>query len=121
MVAPHRALLAEVVGQTATALNRNTFLEATMDNLLLQAVAEVAETHIAFSNGWRYGAPIPADPVTAAHVAKVLGICDPSDVAPSSRCSRSGSNAASSSAPPRRSRSTSGARAGRTWPTKATG
>ena len=36
VVAPHRALLAEVVGQTATALNRNTFLEATMDNLLLQ-------------------------------------------------------------------------------------
>lgn len=64
VIAPHRAMLAEVVGQTATALNRNTFLEATMDNLLLQAVAEAAGTCFAFSNGWRYGSPIPAGPVT---------------------------------------------------------
>jgi len=64
VVAPHRDMLAEVVGQTETALNRNTFLEATMDNLLLQAIAEAAGTRIAFSNGWRYGAPIPPGPVT---------------------------------------------------------
>ena len=64
VVAPHRAMLAEVVGQTATALHRNTFLEATMDNLLLQAVADAAGTRLAFSNGWRYGAPIPVGPVT---------------------------------------------------------
>lgn len=64
VVAPHRAMLSEVVGQTDTALNRNTFLEATMDNLLLQAIAEAADTRIAFSNGWRYGAPIPPGPVT---------------------------------------------------------
>jgi hypothetical protein len=35
-----------------------------MDNFLLQAVAEAAGTRIAFSNGWRYGAPIPPGPVT---------------------------------------------------------
>jgi len=64
IVAPQREMLSEIVGQTETALNRNTFLEATMDNLLLQAVAEVAGTRIAFSNGWRYGAPIPPGPVT---------------------------------------------------------
>jgi S-sulfosulfanyl-L-cysteine sulfohydrolase len=64
IVAPQRLMLSEVVGQTETALNRNTFLEATMDNLLLQAVAEAADTRIAFSNGWRYGAPIPPGPVT---------------------------------------------------------
>jgi 2',3'-cyclic-nucleotide 2'-phosphodiesterase (5'-nucleotidase family) len=64
IVAPQRLMLSEVVGQTETALNRNTFLEATMDNLLLQAVAEAADTRIAFSNGWRYGAPIPRGPVT---------------------------------------------------------
>jgi 2',3'-cyclic-nucleotide 2'-phosphodiesterase (5'-nucleotidase family) len=29
----------------------------------LQAVAEAADTRIAFSNGWRYGAPIPPGPV----------------------------------------------------------
>lgn len=64
IVSPHRPMLSEVVGQTATALNRNTFLESTMDNFLLQAIAEAADTRIAFSNGWRYGAPIPPGPVT---------------------------------------------------------
>ncbi len=64
IVAPHRAMLAEVVGHTETALNRNTMIEATMDNLLLQAVADAAGTSIAFSNGWRYGAPIRVGPVT---------------------------------------------------------
>lgn len=64
IVSPHRQMLAEVVGQTKTALNRSTFLESTMDNLLLQAIAEAADTRIAFSNGWRYGAPIPPGPVT---------------------------------------------------------
>jgi len=64
IVSPHRQMLSEVVGQTRTALNRNTFLESTMDNFLLQAVAEAADTRIAFSNGWRYGAPIAPGPVT---------------------------------------------------------
>lgn len=64
IVSPHRAMLSEVVGQTQTALNRNTFLESTMDNFLLQAIAEAADTRIAFSNGWRYGAPIAPGPVT---------------------------------------------------------
>jgi S-sulfosulfanyl-L-cysteine sulfohydrolase len=64
IVSPHRKLLSEVVGQTVTALNRNTFLESTMDNLLLQAVAEAADARIAFCNGWRYGAPITPGPVT---------------------------------------------------------
>ena len=35
-----------------------------MDNLLLQAVAEAAGTQIAFSNGWRYGAPIAAGKIS---------------------------------------------------------
>lgn len=64
IVSPHRQRLSEVVGQTQTALNRNTFLESTMDTFLLQAVAEAAGTSIAFSNGWRYGAPVPPGAVT---------------------------------------------------------
>jgi S-sulfosulfanyl-L-cysteine sulfohydrolase len=64
IVSPHRQMLSDVVGQTETALNRSTFLESTMDNVLLQAVAEAADTRIAFSNGWRYGAPVPSGPVT---------------------------------------------------------
>lgn len=62
--APHKEMLDEQVGETATNLNRYTTLEATMDNLLLDAIAAAAKTEIAFSNGWRYGAPIPAGRVT---------------------------------------------------------
>jgi len=61
---PHRAMLAEVVGQTPIGLHRNTILYAPMDDVLLAAVATAGETDIAFSNGWRYGAPIPPGPVT---------------------------------------------------------
>lgn len=50
-LAQHREMLGETVGQTAVALNRNTTLEATMDNLLLAAIAEAAAAPVAFSNG----------------------------------------------------------------------
>ncbi len=62
--APHRAALDEVVGQTSTELHRYSALESTMDNFLLDGIAAAAGTEVAFSNGWRYGAPIPAGPIT---------------------------------------------------------
>lgn len=64
VLAPHRETLCAVVGRTSVGLNRNTVLEATMDNLLLDAIAEAAGTGLAFGNGWRYGAPIPPGPIT---------------------------------------------------------
>lgn len=60
----YREELNEVVGHTATALNRNTMLESTMDNLLLQSLLEHTGAQIAFSNGWRYGAPVVPGPIT---------------------------------------------------------
>ena len=63
-LAPHRDMLATQVGRTRTALNRNRVMEATMDNLLLQALQNVSGAELAFSNGWRYGAPVPAGIVT---------------------------------------------------------
>ncbi|HAQ21411.1 MAG TPA: bifunctional metallophosphatase/5'-nucleotidase [Prolixibacteraceae bacterium] len=57
-LAPYKKQLSEVVGETATALNRGTTMETTMDNFLLQALLESTEAQLAFSNGWRYGAPI---------------------------------------------------------------
>lgn len=63
-LAPHRLTLEPIAGSTQSALNRNTVLEASMDNFLLDAIAEAAGTEIAFSNGWRYGAPILPGPVT---------------------------------------------------------
>ena len=64
IMSPYRDMLGEVVGRTTIGLNRNTVLESTMDNLLLDAIAEVAGTKLAFSNGWRYGAPVPPGPIT---------------------------------------------------------
>lgn len=63
-LAPYRDALAQVVGATATPLHRYTALESTMDNFLLQATLEATGAEVAFSNGWRYGAPIPAGDIT---------------------------------------------------------
>lgn len=59
----HRDMLSLVVGNTKTALNRNQVMESTMDNLLLKALVEVSGEKLAFSNGWRYGAPVTPGPV----------------------------------------------------------
>lgn len=72
IMAPHEKMLAEVVGRTATDLNRYTNLEATMDNVLLDALSAAAGTEIAFSNGWRYGAPIPAGEVTVNDLWNII-------------------------------------------------
>lgn len=62
VISPYQEELSTVVGETATALNRGTTLETTMDNFLLQALLESTGAQLAFSNGWRYGAPvIPGD------------------------------------------------------------
>lgn len=63
-MAPHRAMLSEVVGHTGHSLSRYQSLHCSMDDLLLDAIASAAGTGIAFSNGWRYGAPVPPGPIT---------------------------------------------------------
>ena len=61
---PYNDMLGQVVGYTDTGLNRNTVLESTMDNFLLQSLLSETGAQIAFSNGWRYGAPIPPGKIT---------------------------------------------------------
>jgi sulfur-oxidizing protein SoxB len=63
VLGPHREELNQVVGHTSTALNRNTMLESTMDNLLLQSLLSQTDAQVAFSNGWRYGAPVVPGPI----------------------------------------------------------
>lgn len=58
------ALSQQVVGRSPVLLHRATCLDAPMDDVLLAAIAAAAGTEIAFSNGWRYGAPIAPGPVT---------------------------------------------------------
>lgn len=61
---PYREMGNTVLGRTGAILHRYNTLNATMDNLLLRAIAYVTETEIAFSNGWRYGAPIGVGSIT---------------------------------------------------------
>ncbi len=77
---PHRQELSQVVGHTTTGLNRNTVLEATMDNLLLQALLETTGAEVAFSNGWRYGAPIPPGPITLNDLWNIIPVNPPVSV-----------------------------------------
>lgn len=72
VMAPHRAFLGQVVGQAQAPLDRATSLEATMDNVLLDAIAAAAGTRLAFSNGWRYGAPILPGDVTMEHLWNIV-------------------------------------------------
>lgn len=69
--------LAREVGRTPTALHRYTCLDAPMDDVLLAAVARAAGTRIAFSNGWRYGAPVPPGPVTAEDLWNIVPVDPP--------------------------------------------
>lgn len=74
---PHREYLSRVIGETRTGLNRNTVLEATMDNLLLQALIDTTGAEMAFSNGWRYGAPVPPGPVTMNDLWNIIPVNPP--------------------------------------------
>lgn len=71
-VAPHREFLDQVVGRVRSPLDRATSLEASMDNVLLDAIASAAGTRLAFSNGWRYGAPIMPGDVTMEQLWNIV-------------------------------------------------
>src|SRR5699024_6184091 len=70
--APYRDMLDEVIGETKTGLHRYRQLETTMDNFLLQALLDVSGAELAFSNGWRYGAPIPVGPITMEDIWNII-------------------------------------------------
>ncbi len=72
-----REWLNQVVGYTNTALNRNTILESTMDNFLLKSILAENEAQIAFSNGWRYGAPIPIGEITLNDLYNIIPVNPP--------------------------------------------
>ncbi len=76
-LAPYKSELAEIVGETSTALNRGTALETTMDNFLLQALLEITGAQLAFSNGWRYGAPIVPGRITLNDLYNIIPMNPP--------------------------------------------
>jgi sulfur-oxidizing protein SoxB len=74
---PHREGLNQVVGHTSTALNRNTMLESSMDNLLLQSLLAHTDAQVAFSNGWRYGAPVVPGPILLNDLWNIIPVNPP--------------------------------------------
>jgi S-sulfosulfanyl-L-cysteine sulfohydrolase len=71
-VQPYKTELSQKVGETATVLDRNNILESTMDNFLLQSMLHATGAELAFSNGWRYGAPIVPGPVTLNDLYNII-------------------------------------------------
>ena len=57
--------------------NRGTTLETTMDNFLLQALLESTGAQLAFSNGWRYGAPVIPGEVTLNDLYNIIPMNPP--------------------------------------------
>ncbi len=74
---PYRDMLDEVAGETRTGLNRGHVLECTMDNFLLQSLLHEQDAHVAFSHGWRYGAPIPPGRVTVEQLYNIVPMNPP--------------------------------------------
>ena len=71
-LAPHRARMATLAGTTQTLLMRYDVLESTADDFITGAVRERAKSDIGFSNGFRFGVPIPPSGVTEADLWNLL-------------------------------------------------
>lgn len=68
----NKEYLETVLGRTVTPLDRGGSLETTMDNFLLDAMADQTDTEISFSNGWRYGAPIERGNITVNDLYNIV-------------------------------------------------
>lgn len=77
VIAPARDTLAAKVGCVEVALHRNSMFDCPMDDLLLAALCHAADRKIAFSNGWRYGAPVPPGPVTLNDLWNIIPVDPP--------------------------------------------
>lgn len=73
----NREMLKEKVGKTKSLLHRATSLSSPMDNLLLKSLLLASDAEIAFSNGWRYGAPIPPGKITLEDLYRIIPVNPP--------------------------------------------
>ena len=72
VVKPYEKLKQQVVGTTSHILHRYNTLNSSMDNFLLSAIKYISNTEIAFSNGWRYGGPIPKGDITEMDLYNII-------------------------------------------------
>lgn len=66
-----------VVGHTDKVLHRYDTLNSSMDNLLLEAIQFATNTELAFSNGWRYGAPIDIGNISEEDLYNIIPMNPP--------------------------------------------
>lgn len=71
-LAPHRARMAKQAGKTETVLMRYDVLETTADNFISDAVREMAQADIGFTNGFRFGPPVAPGDLTEAALWNLL-------------------------------------------------
>lgn len=69
---PYRARMVKQAGRTETVLMRYDLLETTADDFIADAVRETAKTDIGFTNGFRFGVPVPPQTVTEADLWNLL-------------------------------------------------
>ncbi|HEY9577526.1 MAG TPA: bifunctional UDP-sugar hydrolase/5'-nucleotidase, partial [Pseudobacillus sp.] len=69
---PYAPQMAEIAGRTDTILHRMTLNESPMDRLITDAYLHSFDADLAFSHGWRYGAPIPEGAVTLYDIHSII-------------------------------------------------
>jgi S-sulfosulfanyl-L-cysteine sulfohydrolase len=69
---PYRSRMAGLAGVTVTLLMCYDVLETTADTFITDAVREVTNADIGFSNGFRFGVPIPPAALTEADLWNLL-------------------------------------------------
>jgi 2',3'-cyclic-nucleotide 2'-phosphodiesterase (5'-nucleotidase family) len=74
---PIRDHLSQKLGTVETPLHRYRVFESTMDTFLLQGLIHATGAEMAFSNGWRYGAPIPPGPITLNDLWNIIPVNPP--------------------------------------------
>lgn len=73
-LSPHRARMNRVLCETRVPILRYDVLETNADNLITDAVRAAAGADIGLSNGFRFGPPIAAGPLTEADFWTILPI-----------------------------------------------
>jgi 2',3'-cyclic-nucleotide 2'-phosphodiesterase (5'-nucleotidase family) len=69
---PHRERLNEVACHTRTPIQRYDVLETSADDLIAEVVRDAGGADMGFTNGFRFGLPIPAGPVTVGDLWNLL-------------------------------------------------
>lgn len=76
-LAPYRERGRKVIGHAAVTLERYGVLENTVDTVMVRALRERAGTEIALSNGFRFGHPLAAGPITEADLFRLYPVNGP--------------------------------------------